>query len=57
MSAELDPPAGARWSLCAIEYQLADGTWVVFAEGVSVEADTAEEAYRALRREVARRRG
>lgn len=56
MTTEIDPPPGARWSLCAIEYQLADGTWLVCAEGVVVCAATPEEAYRALRAEVTRRR-
>lgn len=53
---EIEAPRGARWSLAPVEYELADGSWLVCAEGVEVHADTPEEAYRALRREVMQRR-
>ena len=57
MSAEIDPPRGAVWSMAPIEYRLEDGTWLVCAEGVEVTGRVWSEAYDALRREVARRRG
>lgn len=56
MSAEIDAPRAPRWSLCPVEYQLADGSWLVCAEGVAVGAETPEDAYRELRARVARRR-
>ena len=56
MSAEIDAPPAPRWSLCAVEYQLTDGSWLVAAEGVAVGAETPEDAYRELRARVARRR-
>lgn len=56
MSAEIDAPRAARWSMAPLEYELADGSWFVCAEGVEVVGPTPEEAYRALRRAVATRR-